>query len=504
MRYIALFILFSVQINLQAQTYFSKVFGRPFPYLSPITSAVSIGDTAYLLASYPYDYTKDTSKLRTILIDNLGNEKWSKDYGDHNSQFECVKMRKFHGDTLLICGIYRVKPDTVYYGMLFFINENGDSIALVPQKYYNSRFTLITDFIVQAENIINVGFLEKLNSPTTGHRRQLFVCKVTKNGDLIWQYNLNTPNLDMVGASICPTPDSGFIVTGRRVFPYALDFRTEGLILKINKNGQQEWVKYTGEFDYNYGYTTIKPSGDGHYYICGTWGNNETAFPNTWYETGTLIAKIDEQGNIIWQKRYWQEIAEATLNDMVVLPNGDFVACGNDDIAWVTSTQEVPSIAKFSPNGDIIWSRQYDYNPAHNERLYGIIQTADGGFLAVGDAHEIDTLGGGAASDGWVLKVDSAGCDVMNCVSSTNDEPYIESAVIVYPNPVHHTLSIDVQSAQVIQIHIFDTNGRQIATQSYANQNLIEMDMQSLQNGVYWVSILTDLGIVTRKVVKIE
>jgi Secretion system C-terminal sorting domain len=504
MKYALTIFILSVQMGLQAQTYFSKVFGRPFPYLSPITGAVSVGDTSYLLTSYPYDYTKDTSKLRTILIDAKGKEKWTKDYGANNSQFECQKIMKYRGDTLIICGYYRVKPDTVYYGMLFLINTNGDSIALVQQKYYNSRSTYITDFIIQNENIISTGFLEKLNTPATGYRRQLFVTNTTRHGDLIWQFNLNTSGLDMVGSSICTTPDSGFIISGRRVFPYALEFRTEGLILKINKFGQQEWVRYTGEFEYNYAYTTIKPSGDGNYYLCGTWGNNKLAFPNTWYETGTLIAKIDELGNIIWQRRYWKEIAEATLNDMVVLPNGDFVACGNDDIAFAWGEKEISSLAKFSSNGDIIWSRQFNYNPAHNERLYSIIQTPDNGFLMVGDAHEIDTLGLGAASDGWVLKVDSAGCEIMNCVSSDTEPEIEEESFMAYPNPVSSLLQIQFEQNATGLLRIFNANGQEMFRAALGNEPEIQVNMSTYPNGVYWFNIQTSDQVLTKKIVKVE
>jgi Secretion system C-terminal sorting domain len=503
MKYFLVFCLAILQLNLQAQTYFSKVFGRPFPYLSPISGAMSIGDTSYLVASYPYDYTKDTSRLRTILLDNHGNAKWTKDYGSPNSQFECQKIKKYKGDTILICGTYKVKPDTVYYGMLFFITENGDSIALVPQQYYNGRSTYIADFVIESDNIVNVGFLEK-PSAQTGYRRQLFVSKVAKNGDIIWQYNLNTPNLDMVGVSICATPDSGFIIAGRKVYPFVNDFRVEGLILKINKNGQQEWVKYTGEFEYNYGYSTIKPSGDGQYYLGGGWANNETAFPNAWYETGSLLTKIDELGNVIWQKRYWKEIAEATLRDMVVLQTGDFVTCGNDGYVQFWPQTEISSIAKFSPDGEIIWSRQYDYNPAQNERLYGIIQTAEQGFLAVGDAHEIDTSGLAASSDGWVLKVDSVGCEVMNCVLSDTEPEIEEEAFTAYPNPVSSLLQIQFEQNATGLLRIFNANGQEMFLAALGIEPEIQVNMSTYPNGVYWVNIQTSDQVLTKKIVKVK
>jgi Secretion system C-terminal sorting domain len=503
MKYFLVFCLAILQLNLQAQTYFSKVFGRPFPYLSPISGAMSIGDTSYLVASYPYDYTKDTSRLRTILLDNHGNAKWTKDYGPPNSQFECQKIKKYKGDTILICGTYKVKPDTVYYGMLFFITENGDSIALLPQQYNNGRSTYIADFVIQGDAIVNIGFLEKPSNPT-GFRRQLFVCKIAKNGDQIWQYNLNVPTLDLVGMSICATPDLGFIIVGRKVFPFINDFRVEGIILKINKYGQQEWIKYTGSSEYDWGYTNIKPSGDGYFYLCGGWSNNDNAFPNAWYETGSLIAKIDGQGNIIWQKRYWKEISEATLNDMVVLPNGDFVACGNDDIAHIWPEKEISSIAKFSPNGEIIWSRQYDYNPAHNERLYGIIQTADQGFLAVGDAHEIDVLGLAASSDGWVLKVDSVGCEVVNCVLSDTESEIEEEAFTAYPNPVSSLLQIQFEQNATGLLRIFNANGQEMFRAALGNESEIQVNMSTYPNGVYWVNIQTSDQVLTKKIVKVE
>jgi Secretion system C-terminal sorting domain len=488
-------IIICLQIGLQAQTYFSKVFGRPFPYLSPISSAISIGDTSYLLASSPYDYTKDTSKLRFILIDTLGSAKWTKDYGASNGQYEISKVKYYGHDTILVCGLAQFASDTIK-GMVFYLNENGDSLDL--QTYVIQQgSTLVTDFYIQNNDIVLCGFVDKT-------RRQLFARKQDLQGNIIWHLDFGLPNFDETAQSITPTSGGGYIIVGTRDFPYINDFRVEGLILKINKFGQQEWVRYTGEFEYNYAYTTIKPSGDGNYYLCGGWSNNKQAFPNTWYESGSLLAKIDEQGNVIWQKRYWKEIAEATLNDIVVLPNGEFVACGNDGLAYTWPEKEISSLAKFSSNGDIIWSRQYDYNPGHNERLYGIIQTADNGFLAVGDAHEIDTLGLAAASDGWVLKVDSVGCDVMNCVTSAIEPERNEKSFSAYPNPVNSLLQIQFEQNETGLLRIFNANGQEMFLAALSNEPEIQVNMSTYPNGVYWVNIQTSDQVLTKKIVKVK
>jgi Secretion system C-terminal sorting domain len=483
-------------MGLQAQTHFSKVFGRPFPYLSPITDAIAIGDTSYLLISYPYDYTKDTSKIRLLLIDKNGTLNLTKDYGKTTGLYGLGKVIKYSEDMLVICGYETINADT-FNAMILYITPFGDSLDMQTFNVNNSRLNFIADVYVEANNLILCGFADK-------SRRQLFVRKQDKNGNILWHFIFGAPNLDETAASITPTVDGGYIIVGDLTYPGLNDFRVEGLILKLNKFGQQEWVRYTGEFEYNYAYTTIKPSGDGYYYLCGGWSNNKLAFPNTWYESGSLLAKIDEQGNVIWQKRYWKEIAEATLNDIVVLPNGEFVACGNDGLAYTWPEKEISSLAKFSSNGDIIWSRQYDYNPVHNERLYSIIQTPDNGFLMVGDAHEIDTLGLGAASDGWVLKVDSAGCEIMNCVSSDTEPEIEEESFMVYPNPVSSLLQIQFEQNETGLLRIFNANGQEMFLAALSNEPEIQVNMSTYPNGVYWVNIQTSDQVLTKKIVKVK
>ena len=64
-----------------------------------------------------------------------------------------------------------------------------------------------------------------------------------------------------------------------------------------------------------------------------------------------------------------------------------------------------------------------------------------------------------------------------------------------YPNPVNDKLYI---SEEVLEVSVVDVNGRTVAN----GKNTRVVDMSELSNGVYFVRVITDNGIATKKIVK--
>ena len=73
----------------------------------------------------------------------------------------------------------------------------------------------------------------------------------------------------------------------------------------------------------------------------------------------------------------------------------------------------------------------------------------------------------------------------------------------VYPNPTTGQLTIGISDMRFSDMRLFDMMGRQILIgQSEIGQSEIGIDVSTLSQGVYFVKIETDNGIVTRKFVK--
>ena len=184
-------------------------------------------------------------------------------------------------------------------------------------------------------------------------------------------------------------------------------------LIKTDSIGNIIWEKTYGGSE-SEGCQRIIPDGDGNYFLIG--GSNSAdgdisndPFPDTW---DYWIAKIDNNGNIIWEKIVGGN-GDETLWTGTVTNDGGIVAFG-----WSGSEYGDVSInyglydmwmIKLNSDGDIEW----DFTLGTDWQDYGqaIIQTSDGGFLVGGSSK---LTGGGnldcdnhGQADAVLIKLDS-------------------------------------------------------------------------------------------------
>jgi hypothetical protein len=74
--------------------------------------------------------------------------------------------------------------------------------------------------------------------------------------------------------------------------------------------------------------------------------------------------------------------------------------------------------------------------------------------------------------------------------------------VKVYPNPANETVNIAINglSKQPIAVSVNDAAGRLVSTNTYNMTNNISLETHSLTNGVYFIQITTENGVITKPV----
>jgi len=82
----------------------------------------------------------------------------------------------------------------------------------------------------------------------------------------------------------------------------------------------------------------------------------------------------------------------------------------------------------------------------------------------------------------------------------------VNSVINIYPNPTTGVLRIELRQAQlpngelrINDIEIFDIVGRR---QKAEGRKQNEIDISCLQSGIYFVKVLTEKGVITKKIVK--
>ena len=85
--------------------------------------------------------------------------------------------------------------------------------------------------------------------------------------------------------------------------------------------------------------------------------------------------------------------------------------------------------------------------------------------------------------------------------SVSTNEHKSESAVKLYPNPVHNTLFLELNNTSKNNVEIIDATGK-LLLQKTVNNGTNSIDTSNLTTGIYFVKISSDRGSVTKKIIK--
>ncbi len=176
--------------------------------------------------------------------------------------------------------------------------------------------------------------------------------------------------------------DDGYTVAGTTKF----DNGSTVFIQKIDKTGKALWNAYVGgQKDYvpAYVYPKVVKAG-GYYYVIGSTQGSDVEG----YHSGTcgnypcsdiLVAKVDKDGNIIWKKAYGTENGDVGYSAIV---DGDgIIVVGYVNKNTSQKKYGTAYAMKIDENGSIIWQKKYTSDKA--EALYDITKVGNT-FVAVG------------------------------------------------------------------------------------------------------------------------
>jgi hypothetical protein len=251
-----------------------------------------------------------------------------------------------------------------------------------------------------------------------------------------------------------------------------LDFMEDTVITL----GNFQWV--TGATDFNV--TISAPNGGTDQYSLNNSRTNVFPYPlvmpatfwielrtnnNPWENSYTLK---DENGNVVVSRSGLN--ASTTYRDTVTLPYGCYVFelndSGEDGLNWWANTAQGTGYVRFrnTTTTQIIKSFNSDFGGQVYQQF------------TVGLTNSIDT-------------VSSTAADVFN----------------IYPNPSDGKVAFDLQMSQRkdATIQVCDLLGNVVYKKYYANQDseVVEADLSFLSNGAYIVSLITEDGTQSQRMI---
>ncbi|MEZ4884226.1 MAG: T9SS type A sorting domain-containing protein [Chitinophagales bacterium] len=335
-------------------------------------SLICVGNTDLFLT---------TPQIYVVKTDVNGNEIWAQTVGDLNTF--AADITKTSDGGVVIAGDrnddpYLLKIDSE--GTLQWDNTLGFGAIRGLESVSE---TTDGGFIVLATATSNVG-------------PEIILIKTDNEGDFEWSsFILEQQEVSRLDArDVIPTLDGGYLAMA------SVRGGLDAIFLhKTSAEGDSIWSKQYLVDGVNIDPQRIVEMADNSIWIVG-----EGLMNNTDGGTDVFVLKLDKDGNVLFEQTYsyggfegGYDIVATISNDLVIVGTTDsFNGSGNDVLAIrVTST------------GETVWQESYGkIGNADFDQAYGVLQTADSGYLIAGHSDSFNERGD---LDMYLIKLNEGG-----------------------------------------------------------------------------------------------
>lgn len=230
-----------------------------------------------------------------------------------------------------------------------------------------------------------------------------WLLKLDKSGDTLWSKAFGGTGYDGLHCVIEST-DGGYLLVG-----FTESFGSGGkdvYLVKTDADGNEQWTKTYGESLQDVGYAACEASGG--YVICGYIDG-----PSAWNKGDAWILKIDENGDLLWDKQYGGPGEDYCISvrpeSTGFIMSGVNSASGSKD-AWLVRIDDA---------GDTLWTSIF--GGGGQDVSYGVGLSHDGGYVITGYA---DGTGAWTPGDLWIIKTDSGGAEEWRKTYSAGPENF--------------------------------------------------------------------------------
>jgi len=503
-----------------SQEYFSQSYDITGYGLWSYGTTVLTNDSGYLIGAETC-WPNSTGKRRISLVqlDLQGNQKWIRYYDQGNNNGFGIGigfsgfLTKTYPEGYAITGVRRDPyPGWIRdQGILFRLTENYDTIWT---KLYGDRVEPCdTELLLRQVRQISTGGFVLYGQVMyyNDQRMHLTIIKTDLSGNKIWQKFYGQPPYSYFGYSFAVTSDRGFVLGGSRWFDNAQSY--DPIIFKIDSVGNEQWFLNLGsEFmDYAAFVDTIY---DGNI-IVGT-VIADSSLGNDSYYGRICFTKLDNDGSIIWQRKYGSSNVNDQLWSIKSLPDGKIAATGSGYRYYPGSGPEprIGWIILTNAEGDSLWYREYSLVQGENSTnfLYDIVHTNDSGFIACGYVNPVYPDPGPQST--WVIKVDSLGCESPSyCWVNVEEEeeeaiPAEKGKMVLFPNPAIDILNLRMtgdhfkQGTELLFYNIYgQVQERRVVTTA---SEILQFNVAGWPPGIYVVRILSKGALVAAEKFVVE
>lgn len=349
---------------------------------------------------------------------------WQKSYGGTNIDYAYF-VRQTSDNGYIVAGT--TKSNNIFVSgnhgdYDYWIIKLDDSGILQWQKALGGSGTEEAYSVEQTSDggYIIAGSSNSNNGNVTGNHGSYdyWIVKLDNAGDIQWQKSFGGTDEDNA-YSAKQTSDGGYIVAGRS---RSVDGDVTGnhgnfdyWVLKLNSSGNIQWQKSFGGSGLDEAHS-VQQTSDGGYAVTGfSWSNNGDLTGNHGNSADYWIVKLNNSGNIQWQKNLGGNGADYA-NSAEQTSDGGYVIAGrsisNDgDVSGNHGNYDF-WVVKLNNSGSLQW--QKSLGSGFTDYAYSVNQTSDGGYVVAGwtypGNHPLgDVSGIKGYHDFWMVKLDDSG-----------------------------------------------------------------------------------------------
>jgi len=365
---------------------------------------------------------------------------------------------------------------------------------------------------------------------TNAGNHDIFIVKYDASGNVLWAKSADGTSDDR-GLAVSTDAGGNVYVTGY-FNSSSITFGTATLtiggawsganrdvfIVKYDASGNMLWARRAGGNGREEA-RSISTDAGGNVYVTGFFMSSSITFGTTTLNGGggtVFIVKYAPNGDVLWAKAEGGTDVDlgygiSTDASGNVYVTGSFLS---SSIIFGTTTLMNASISidysdifivKYAPNGDVLWA--ISAGSTYADEGYGIATDVNGDVYVTGSfASSSITFGnttltnaggvGISSPDVFVAKLGS----VITSISEggTNND----LGFSISPNPATNQLTISTELGITnYNLRIMNTTG-QLVYQSAINNQQSTIDVSSFATGTYFIQLVTEQGITTKKFVK--
>lgn len=238
-----------------------------------------------------------------------------------------------------------------------------------------------------------------------------WIVKLSQSGNIQWQKCLG---INSLVHSIKQTGDGGYIVGGTNFFIEPDLIGNHGgsdfYIAKLDNIGNIQWQKLLGGRDNDHSYS-IQQTKDGGYIIAGETDSNDGDVSGNHGFADFWIIKLSSAGNIQWQNCLGGTGYERTCSIQQTVDGGYVIAgatgSNDGDVSENHGSGDI-WVARLNKRGNIQW--QKSFGGSGEDGAFSIQQT-HGGYIIAGYSYsnDGDVTGNHGNGDMWIVKLSNTG-----------------------------------------------------------------------------------------------